>query len=80
MKQVELGFLSFASKLVEEQQQMVHVASSQKSRGREVKDGRFDSNGCGTAKVRPNYPSMVVVFILAHKGIQIFCFCIQIEP
>jgi hypothetical protein len=23
----------------------------------------------------PNYPSLVVVFILAHRGIVVFCFC-----
>jgi hypothetical protein len=59
---------------------MVHMASSQRSRGREVKDGRFDGVGCGVVEVRPNYPLVVVVFISAHMGILVFCFRIQIEP
>jgi hypothetical protein len=77
-KQVGLGFPSLASKLVEEQQQMVLVASLWRSHGREAKNDRFDGVGCGTVKVRPNYPSVVVyvVFISAHMGIQVFfCFC-----
>jgi hypothetical protein len=53
---------------------MVHVASSQRSRGREAKDGRFDGVECDVVEVGPNYPSVVVVFILAHRGILVFCF------
>jgi hypothetical protein len=74
MKQVGLGFHSFASKLAKEQRWMMHVASSWGPHGREVKDCRFDGVGCGTAKVEPNYPSVVVVFISAHMGILVFCF------
>jgi hypothetical protein len=51
---------------------MVHVASSQRSRGREAKDGQFNGVRCVAVEVGPNYPSVVVVFILAHKGIQVF--------
>jgi hypothetical protein len=42
-----------------------------RSRGSDAKDGRFDGVGCGTVKVRPNYPSLVVIF-LAHGGILVF--------
>jgi hypothetical protein len=50
----------------------VHVASSQRSHGSEVKDGRFDGVGCGAMKVEPNYPSLNVIFRLAHMGILVF--------
>jgi hypothetical protein len=53
---------------------MVHMASSRRSRGREVKDGRFDGVACDAIEVRPNYHSVVVVFISAHRGILVFCF------
>jgi hypothetical protein len=76
MKEVKLGFLSFASKLVVERQQVVHVTSSRRSLGRDEKDTRFDGVGYGTAKVGPNYPSVVVVFILAQNRILVFCFLI----
>jgi hypothetical protein len=33
------------------------------------KDGRFDDIRCGTVEVRQNYPSLVVIFLLAHRGI-----------
>jgi hypothetical protein len=36
------------------------------------KDGRFDGVGCGAAEVRPNYPSLVVIFLLTHRGILVF--------
>jgi hypothetical protein len=38
------------------------------------KDGWFDGVGCGTVEVRPIYPSLVVIFLLAHKGILVFSF------
>jgi hypothetical protein len=72
IKQVRLGFPSFASKLAKERQQVVHVVSSQRSRGCEVKDGRFDGVRCDTVEVRPNYPSLDVIFLLAHRGILVF--------
>jgi hypothetical protein len=73
-KQVGLGFLSFASKLAKDRWQVVHVASSQRSHGSEAKDGRFDGVRCGVVEVRPNYPSLDVIFLLAHRGILVFCF------
>jgi hypothetical protein len=74
-KQVGLGFLVLPQ-LAEERRQMVHVASSWRSRGREAKDGRFNCVECDAAEVRPNYPLVVVVFISAHGGILVFYFCI----
>jgi hypothetical protein len=53
---------------------VVHVTSSQRSRESEVKDGRFDGVGCSAVEVRPNYPSLVVIFLLAHRGILVFYF------
>jgi hypothetical protein len=73
-KQVRLGFHNFVPKLAVERWRMVHVASSRRSRGREAKDSRFDSIGCGAVEVRPSYPSVVVAFILPHMGILVFCF------
>jgi hypothetical protein len=51
---------------------VVHVASSQRSCGSEAKDGRFDGVGCGAVEVKPNYPLLDVIFILAHKDILVF--------
>jgi hypothetical protein len=42
---------------------VVHVASLQRSRGSEAKDGRFDDIECGAVEVEPNYPSLVVIFL-----------------
>jgi hypothetical protein len=67
VKQVGLGFPSFALKLVEEWRRVVHVASSQRSRESEANDGRFSGVGCGVVEVRQNYPSLVVIFLLAHR-------------
>jgi hypothetical protein len=53
---------------------IVHVASSQRSHGSKVKDGRFDGIGCGIVEVRPNYPSLDVIFLLAHRGNLVFWF------
>jgi hypothetical protein len=72
-KQVRLGFPSFASKLAEGRRLVVHVAASWRSCGSKAKDGRFDGIGCGVVKVRPNYPSLDVIFILVHRGILVFC-------
>jgi hypothetical protein len=74
VKQVGLEFTGFASKLVNEQQRVVHVASSWRSHGSEAKDSWFDDVGCGAAEVGPNYHSLVIVFILARKGILVFYF------
>jgi hypothetical protein len=54
---------------------MVHVASSWMSCESEVKEGQFDGVGCGAAEVGPNYPSIVIIFLLAHRDILVFCFC-----
>jgi hypothetical protein len=53
---------------------MVHAASLWRSHGSEVKDGRFDSVGCGTMKIEPNYILLVVIFLLVHRGILVFWF------
>jgi hypothetical protein len=53
---------------------MVHMASSCRSCGSKAKDGWFDDVGCGVVEVRPNYPSLDVIFLLAHRGILVFCF------
>jgi hypothetical protein len=53
---------------------VVHVASSQRSRGIEVKDGWFDGVRCGAVEVRANYPSLDVIFLLVHMVILVFCF------
>jgi hypothetical protein len=51
---------------------VVHVASSQRLCGSEVKDDRFDSVRCGAVEVGPNYPPINVIFLLAHMGILVF--------
>jgi hypothetical protein len=66
-KQVGLGFPNFASKLAEERWWVVHVASLQRSCGSEAKYGWFDGVGCGTVEVGPSYPSLDVIFLLAHR-------------
>jgi hypothetical protein len=45
------------------------MESSWRSRGSEAKDGRFDGVRCGAVEVRPNYPSLDGIFLLAHRGI-----------
>jgi hypothetical protein len=51
---------------------VVHVASSRRLCGSEVKDGQFDGVGCGAVVVGPNYRSLDVIFLLAHRGILVF--------
>jgi hypothetical protein len=36
------------------------------------KEGRFEGVGCGVVKVGPNYPSLVVIFLLTNRGIIVF--------
>jgi hypothetical protein len=67
-KKVRLEFPSFASKLMKERRRVVHMASSQRSRGSEAKDDRFDGVGCGAVKVGPNYPSLDVIFPFSPHG------------
>jgi hypothetical protein len=38
------------------------------------KDGRFNGVGCGVVEVGPIYPSLVVIFLLAHRGILVIWF------
>jgi hypothetical protein len=47
---------------------LVHVASSQRLHGSEATDGQFDGVGCDAVEVRPNYTSLDVIFLLAHKA------------
>jgi hypothetical protein len=72
VKQVGLGFPSFASKLVEERRWVVYMASSQRSHESEAKDGQFDGIRYGTLEVVPNYHSLIVIFLLAHRDILVF--------
>jgi hypothetical protein len=53
---------------------VVHVALSRRLHGSEAKDGQFDGVSCGILEVGPNYPSIDVIFRLAHKSILVFCF------
>jgi hypothetical protein len=59
---------------------VVHVESSRRSRGCEAKGGRSDGVGCGAVEVGPNYPSLDIIFLLAHMGILIFSFPIKRTP
>jgi hypothetical protein len=52
---------------------VVHMASSWRLRESEAKDDRFDGVRCGALEVGPNYPSLVVIFLLGHMGILVFC-------
>jgi hypothetical protein len=58
----------------------VHVASSQRLCRTEAKDGRFDGIECGGVELRPNCPSLDVIFLLPHRGILAFWSSLQIEP
>jgi hypothetical protein len=53
---------------------MVHMASSWRLRGSEAEDGRFDGVWCGVVQVERKYPSLDVIFLLAHRGILVFWF------
>jgi hypothetical protein len=75
VKQVGLGFSSFASKLVKEWRWVVHIVSSWRSRRNKEKDGWFNDVGCSVVEVRPNYYLVDVIFLLAHKCILVFYFC-----
>jgi hypothetical protein len=58
----------FASKLVEERQRVVHVASSWMSHEDEAEDGRVDAMGC----IRLFYPYFVVFIVLGRRVILVF--------
>jgi hypothetical protein len=51
---------------------VMHVVSFQRSHGSEIKDGRFNGVGCDVVEVGPKYPSLDVIFILAHMCILVF--------
>jgi hypothetical protein len=56
------------------------MTSLRRSRGCKAKDCRFDGIGCSTFEVAPNYPSLDVTFLLAHRGILVFSFPINRTP
>jgi hypothetical protein len=51
---------------------VVHMTSSQRSRENEAKDGQFNDVECDVVEVGPNYHSLVVIFLLAHRSILVF--------
>jgi hypothetical protein len=53
---------------------VMHVVSFQRSHGSEIKDGRFNGVGCDVVEVGPKYPSLDIIFLLAHRGILVFSF------
>jgi hypothetical protein len=55
---------------------MVHVASSQRSRGDEAKDGLVDVIGC----IGLFYPNFTVFFVLGHKGSLVISFSYKWDP
>jgi hypothetical protein len=55
---------------------MVHVASSQRSRGDEVEDGRTDVRGCN----RLFFPNFAILVVLGHKGSLVISFPINRTP
>jgi hypothetical protein len=59
---------------------VVHVASSQRSCGSEAKDGWIDGVGCSAVEVSPNYHSLDIIFLFAHRGILVFSFPINRTP
>jgi hypothetical protein len=61
-KQVALGFPSLTSRMVEARQQVVHVASSRRSRGVRVEDGWVNATGC----VRTYYPYFAHFLCIRH--------------
>jgi hypothetical protein len=64
-KQVWLGFLSLASRLVEARRRVVHVVPLWRLRRGQVEDGRVDVTGC----VGPYYPCFVIFILLGPRGI-----------
>jgi hypothetical protein len=67
-KQVGLGFFSLASRLVEAQRRVLHVAPSQRSREDKVENGRVDATDC----VGPCYPYFAIFDVLDPRGILVF--------
>jgi hypothetical protein len=58
----------FASRLVEAQRRVMHVASSQRLCWVQVEDGRVYAMGC----VRPCYSCFVIFVLLGPRGIIVF--------
>jgi hypothetical protein len=73
-KQVGLGFPSLASRLVVARHKWCTWHHHRGLVEVKPKDRRFDGVGCGAVEVRPIYPSLVVIFLLAHRGILVFWF------
>ncbi len=55
---------------------MVHVTSSQRSRGDKAKDGRVDAMGC----IGLFYPNFIVFIVLDHKDSLVISFLINRTP
>jgi hypothetical protein len=68
-KQVELGFFSPTSRLVEARQGVVHVALSQRLRQDEAGDGQLDVTDC----VGSFYPKITIFSVLDHRDNLVFC-------
>jgi hypothetical protein len=64
-KQVRLGFHGLASRLMEAQRRVVHVAPSRRLRQSQVEDGWVDAMGC----IGPFYPTFAVFNVLGPRGI-----------
>jgi hypothetical protein len=67
-KQVGLGFPILASRLVEAQRWVVHVASSRRLRRVEAEDGRIDAMDC----VGLFYPKITILYVLGPRGNLVF--------
>jgi hypothetical protein len=55
---------------------MVHMASSWRSRGDEIEDGRVDAMSC----IRICYPNFVIFIVLGRKGSLVISFPIKRVP
>jgi hypothetical protein len=55
---------------------MMHVASSRRSRGDEVKDGRVDATGC----IKLFYPNFTIFFVLDNKSSLVISFSYKKDP
>jgi hypothetical protein len=55
---------------------VVHMTSSQRSRGDEAKDGRVDVMDC----IGLFYPIFAIFVVLDHKGSLVICFPINRTP
>jgi hypothetical protein len=67
-KQVMVGFPSLASRLVEAQQRVVHVAPSHRLRQNQVKNGWINAMDY----VEPCYLYFIVFYVLDYRGIVVF--------